>query len=80
MLQKKAIRILYNLIYRDHTSQFFRSSKILKLHDLITYKTMIILYKANNHSLDGRFEALFKPTAAIRMYATRPSKIVMLNK
>ena len=48
LLQK--IRIIYNLNYLDHTSVFFHSSKILKLHDLVTYKTMIILYKANNHS------------------------------
>ena len=43
LLQKKAIRIIYNLNYHDHTSVFFRSSKILKLHDLVTYKTVIIL-------------------------------------
>ena len=50
MLQTKAIRIIYNLNYHDHTSVFFHSSTILKLHDLVTYKTMIILYKSNNHS------------------------------
>ena len=59
LLQKKTIRIIYNLTYHDHTSVFFHSSKILKLNDLVTYKTMIILYKANNHSLKGRVEALF---------------------
>ena len=44
LLQKRAIRIIYNLHYHDHTSVFFHSSKLLKLHDLGTYKTMIILY------------------------------------
>ena len=43
LLQKKTIQIICNLNYHDHTSVFFHSSKILKLHDLVTYKTMIIL-------------------------------------
>ena len=59
LLQKKTIRIIYNLNYHDYTSVFFHSSKILKLHDIVTYKTMIILYKANNHSLKGRVQTFF---------------------
>ena len=56
LLQKNAIWIIYNLNYHDHTSVFFHSSKILKLHYLVTFRTMIILCKANNHSLNGRFK------------------------
>ena len=74
-LQKKAIRIIYNLNYHDHTPVFFHSSKILKLHDLVTCNTMIILYKVNNHSLTGRVQAFFKPTKAIHMCGTRQSKL-----
>ena len=80
LLQKKAIRIIYNLNYHDHTSVFFHSSKILKLHDLVTYKTTIVLYKANNHSLNGRVQAFFKPTEAIHIYGTRQSKLFYVKK
>ena len=80
MLQKKAMRIIYNLNNHDHTSVFFHSSNILKLHDLGTYKTMIILYKANNHPLNGRVQAFFKPTEAIHMYGTRQSKLFYVKK
>ena len=81
VLQKKAIRIIYNLNYHDHTSVFVHSSKILKLHDLVTYKSVIILYKANNHhSLIGRVQAFFKPTKAIHMYGTRQSKLFYVKK
>ena len=80
LLQKKAIRIIYNLNYHDHTSVFFHSSKILKLHDLVICKIMIILYKINNHSLAGRVQAFFKPTEAIHMCGTRQSKLFMLKK
>ena len=43
LLQKKAIRIIYSLDYHGHTSVFFQSSKILKLQDLITHRTMVML-------------------------------------
>ena len=46
----------------------------------MTYKTMIILYKANHHSLNGRVQALFKPTEAIHMYGTRQSKLFYVKK
>ena len=80
MLQKKAIRIIYNLNYHDHTSVFLHSSKILTLHDLVTHKAMIILYKTNNHPLNDRVQPFFKPTAAIHMYGTRQSKLFLLKK
>ena len=76
LLQK---RIIYNLNYHDHTV-FFHSSKILKLHDLVTYKTMIILYKANNHSLNGQVQAFFKPTEAKHRYGTRQNKLFYVKK
>ena len=58
---------------------FFHSSKILKLHDLVTYKTMIIL-KANNNSLKCRVQALFKSSAAIYMYGIRKNKLFYVKK
>ena len=66
LLQKKPIRIIYNLNYCDHTYVFFHSSKIRTFHDLVIYKTMII---------NGRVQTFFKPTAAINMYGTRQSKL-----
>ena len=45
-----------------------------------TYKAMIILYKANNHSLNGRVQAFFKPTEAIHKYGTRQSKLFYVKK
>ena len=59
MLQKKAIRIIYSLDYHGHTSVFFHCSKMLKLQHLITHRTMIMLYKAKNHCLEGRVQAFF---------------------
>ena len=43
LLHKKDMRIIYNLDY--HTSLFFHRSKVLKLQDLFTHKTMIMFIK-----------------------------------
>ena len=77
---KKAMRIIYSLDYHGHTSVFFHCSKILKLEDLITHRTIVMLYKANNHCLEGRVQALFEPTAAVHKHDTRQSKLFYVKK
>jgi len=39
-----------------------------------------MLYKANNHCLEGRLQAFFGPTAAVHMHYTRQSKLFYVNK
>lgn len=45
-LQKKAVRIIHKVNHRAHTKQLFIKSKLLKLHDLIKYRTVQIMFKA----------------------------------
>ena len=46
LLQKTAVRIIYySLDFHDHTYVIFHCSKMLKLRDLITHKTMVIFIK-----------------------------------
>ena len=80
LLQKKAIRIIYSLDYHGHTSLFFHCLQILKLQDLITHRTMVMLYKANNHCLEGHVQAFFEPTAAAHKHDTRQSKLFYVKK
>ena len=80
LLQKKAIQIIYSFDYHGHTSVFFHCSKILKLQDLITHKTMVTPYKANNHCLESRVQAFFEPTAAVYKHDTRQSKLFYVKK
>ena len=72
LLQNKACDLSMTLI----TMVFFHCSKILKFQDLITHMTMIMLYKANNHCLEGRVQAFFEPTAAIQKHDTRQCKLL----
>ena len=46
--QKKAIRKVYNLKYRDHTHNYFIEGKILKLPDLIKHSTICYMQKGLN--------------------------------
>ena len=50
-LQKKVIRIVCNRKYRDHTTELFHNLSCLKLSDLISFKSLCIMYKANYNSL-----------------------------
>ena len=39
-----------------------------------------MLYKANNHCLEGRVQASFDPTAAVHKHDTRQSKLFYVKK
>ena len=41
ILQKKAIRAINNLHYRDHTNDCFKSMEILKLTEMYKYKSCV---------------------------------------
>ena len=59
ILQKRAIRIIHNVGYRDHTNSLFLNSNLLKFMDIIEYKTAIIMYKARNKQLPANIQVLF---------------------
>ena len=75
--RKKLYGLFITLITMIIHLYFSTAQKYLNfmIYRVVTYKTMIILYKANNHSLNGRVQAFFKPTEAIHMYGTRQSKL-----
>ena len=79
ILQKKAIRIIHNVGYYEHTNALFLNSKTLKFLDLVDLKTAQTVYKARHNMLpsnirnrfrerDGRYELRgelnFKETGA----------------
>jgi hypothetical protein len=60
LLQKRAIRVINKKEYRHHTNVLFHSSGILKLTDLIQFKTLLIMYKAKHSLLPNSIQALFE--------------------
>ncbi len=47
-LQKRAIRIVGKVGYREHSEPEFYKYKCLKLEDIITLKTGVVMFKAYN--------------------------------
>ena len=48
LLQKRAVRIVNGLGYRDHTASFFARDGILRISDLYTLACSVFLYKVKN--------------------------------
>ena len=59
VLQKRAIRIIHNTGYREHTNPSFLKSKTLKLTDVVHFQTAQIMYRAINNLLPGNIQKLF---------------------
>lgn len=59
MQQKRAIRIIHNTGYREHTNPLFLKSKTLKLTDLVHFQTAQIMYRATNNLPPGNIQKLF---------------------
>ena len=59
ILQKRAIRIIKNVGYRDHTNPLFLELKLLKLSDLVEFQIAQIMFKAKNVQLPGNIQILF---------------------
>ncbi|KAK0133338.1 RNA-directed DNA polymerase from mobile element jockey [Merluccius polli] len=60
ILQKRVIRIIHKVGYRDHTHPLFLHSKMLKFTDIVPYQTAQIMYKAKSNTLPGNIQQLFK--------------------
>ena len=58
-LQKRAIRIINNVGYLEHTHSLFLKSHTLKFTDLVTFKTAQIMYRARHNLLPRKWQTLF---------------------
>ena len=60
ILQKRAIRIIHKTAYREPTNPLFVELKTVTFLDLIDYRTIQIMFKANNHQLPHGIQELFQ--------------------
>ena len=58
ILQKRAIRIINGVAPREHTGLFLRSG-LLKLKDLVSLQTLLVVYKAKHCLLPHGLQTLF---------------------
>ena len=72
LLQKKIMRIIHGVSYREHTNALFHMSRVLKLGDLVKLNLAIIMYRAYNSSLPPNLQKIFtKKTFNDNMMTTR---------
>ena len=55
VIQKKAIRIVFNKDFRAHTTKLFYKLKLLPLPDLINFKSLIFFYDFKSKNLPATF-------------------------
>ena len=77
-LQKRSIRIICSLKWRDSTSQSFRDLKIVKLSELYMYTTAIFMYKIARGHLPEVMNKLFVKNNTIHRYNTRQENMYHL--
>jgi hypothetical protein len=70
-LQKKAIRIIYNIRYRDSTIMAFKNAKILRLPELYTAAILLFMYKLKNNLLPEIFNSFYSENSSFHRYPTR---------
>ena len=73
LLQKKALRIVFNLHIRAHTDALFLEHKILKLKDLYSFQLGQFMFKYNNNHLPKIFNDSFHRNSHVHKYPTRRS-------
>ena len=57
--QKKAIRLVCNMGYRDHTTSLFKNLKVLKFEDIVKHKVCMLLFKTKRGLLPRNIQCLF---------------------
>jgi hypothetical protein len=71
-LQKKAIRVVANAKYNDHTQPLFKKLGLLTITDILRLQDLKFLYKLENGSLPTYFKsAMFIRQSHIHNYTTR---------
>ena len=73
LLQKRAMRIIFNKRYRAHTNLLFHQSKSLKINDLYSYNLGNFMYQLEINDLPIRLTEMFIKNQEIHNYPTRQS-------
>jgi hypothetical protein len=69
--QKRAIRIINNIGYRNSTRNAFKELRILRLPDIYTFVVIIFVYKYKNDLLPPPFNGFYITHNQIHRYQTR---------
>lgn len=80
LLQKRAIRCIFNAGYFDHTQHMFEKLKILKIDQLFKLNTHIFMFKYFRNVLPSPFKNYLKNLRSEHTYNTRSSNFLRTQK
>ena len=71
-LQKRAMRMITGLGYRDHTQEIFKRLNVLKIDDLTKFNAYLFMYDIIKGKVPTRIKQLFPKKTVWPLYQTRP--------
>jgi len=81
LLQKRAIRIIYNAPFNSHTDPKFKNSGILKLQDMFEYQSLLLVYDYLSANLPKSFDGIFPTNSDMpNSRSTRQSQLLYVPR
>ena len=71
VLQEKAIRAVYNLLYSEYTNDYFKTNNILKIEDLHNFSLCNYLFRSNASDINSYTSHFLQPLSAFHDCNTR---------
>ena len=71
LLQKRAVRIIAKVGYRERTAEIFKELKLLRVDQINELEILILMFKYNSGQEPYRLNQLFKPNHMVHSYETR---------
>ena len=71
LFQKRAVRIIAKVGYRESTAEIFKELKLLRVDQIIELEISILMFKYNSGQAPHRLNQLFKPNHMVHSYETR---------
>ena len=79
ILQKKAIRLICNVGYREHTAILFKNEKILRFEDIISYNICRFMFDYKSNNLPKIFDATWQLNSDIHDHEVRNAHDFFIN-
>ena len=80
LIQKRALRSVFSLNFRSHTTNVFFVNKTLKIHDLYLFQLGILMFQTHESKLPISLSYLFLKNSKIHNYSTRQQNLFHLPR
>ena len=71
ILQKKAIRLISNSHYLEHTAPLFKSLKLLNIYQIFKYNCLLLVHKCTKDNYFPEFKKKLQSSSSFHSHETR---------